>query len=176
MRKLILFCIFISLFSCSSTKSFQSFFNDHKNEIGVSAFQVPKFMRALITNLSPELNTMYGNVKDFKFITFKNITKEKQQTLIQEMNLVTTNNFTDILRTNEVDKTKIISVKEDGEVVTQAIIFNSTLAKTSVFYLKGRFDPNQLKQLSEKNQFENLSDKLIQNYQTSPKTPGFNPN
>ena len=92
------------------------------------------------------------------------------------MNLVTTNNFTDILRTNEVEKTKIISVKEDGEVVTQAIIFNSTLAKTSVFYLKGRFDPNQLKQLSEKNQFENLSDKLIQNYQTSPKTPGFNPN
>ncbi len=92
------------------------------------------------------------------------------------MNLVTTDNFTDILRQNTLEKTKIISVKEDGDVVTQAIIFNSTLAKTSVFYLKGSFDPNKIKAISETNQFENLSNKLIQNYQSSPKTPGFNPN
>ena len=92
------------------------------------------------------------------------------------MNLVTNNNFTDVLRTNTIEKRKIVSVKEDGNVVTQAIIFNSTLAKTSVFYLKGRFDPDKIKELSKTNQFENLSSKLIQNYQSTPLTPGFNPN
>ena len=175
-KNIIILLITCSLFSCGSSKSFQSFFNDHKRDLGVTAFQVPNFMRALITSISPEINSLFGNVKDFKFITFNNISKTKQQTLIQEMDLVTANNFTDILRTNAVEKTKIISVIEDGDVVTKAIIFNSTLAKTSVFYLKGRFDPNKLKQLSETNQFENLSNKLIQNYKMTPITPGFNPN
>ncbi len=174
MKKLILFCSFIVLFSCGNTKTFQSFFNNHKKDLGVTAFQVPNFMRTILTNISPEINSLFGNVKDFKFITFKDISKEKQLTLIQEIDLVTAHNFTDILRTNSVEKTKIISVKEDGNTVTQAIIFNTTLAKSSVFYLKGRFNPNQLKKLSETNQFENLSDKLIQNYQISPKTPNFN--
>lgn len=82
--------------------------------------------------------------------------------------MVTENNFTDILRKNTIEETKIVSVKEDGVVVTQAIIFNSTLTKISVFYLKGRFDPNKIKELSETNQFENLSSKLLQNYQTTP--------
>ena len=164
------------LLSCGSGKSFQSFFNDHKRDLGVTAFQVPNFMRALLTNISPEINNLFGNVKDFKFITFTDITAFKQQTLIQEMDLMTNNSFTDILSTNTVEKTKIISVKEDGDVVTQAIIFNSTSAKTSVIYLKGRFDPNKLKQLSETNQFENLSNSLIKNYQPKAITPGFNPN
>ena len=177
MKKItILLFSLLMLLSCGSGKSFQSFFNDHKRDLGVTAFQVPNFMRALLTNISPEINNLFGNVKDFKFITFTDITAFKQQTLIQEMDLMTNNSFTDILSTNTVEKTKIISVKEDGDVVTQAIIFNSTLAKTSVIYLKGRFDPNKLKQLSETNQFENLSNSLIQNYQPKAITPGFNPN
>ena len=175
-KNTIIICLTVLLFSCGSGKSFQSFFNDHKSDLGVTAFQVPNFMRALLTNISPEINGLFGNVRDFKFITFKDVSSVKKTQLINEMNLVTANDFTDILRTNTLDKTKIISVKENGDVVTQAIIFNSTLVKTSVIYLKGRFDPNQLKQLSENNQFENLSNKLIQNYQVTPKTPGFNPN
>ena len=172
---ILLFSLLI-LISCGSGKSFQSFFNDHKRDLGVTAFQVPNFMRALLTNISPEINSLFGNVKDFKFITFTDISTLKQQTLIQEMDLMTNNSFTDILSTNTVEKTKIISVKENGNVITQAIIFNSTLEKTSVIYLKGRFDPNTLKHLSETNQFENLSNKLIQNYQPKAITPNFNPN
>ena len=175
-KKHIVILSLIFLISCGSGKSFQSFFNDHKRDLGVTAFQVPNFMRALLTNISPEINNLFGNVKDFKFITFKDISTTKQNTLIEEMDLVTANNFTDILRTNTVDKTKIISVKENGDIVTQAIIFNSTLAKTSVIYLKGNFDPNKIKQLSETNQFEDLSNKLLQNYQPKSITPGFNPN
>ena len=169
--------ILFFIFSCGSGKSFQSFFNNHKKDIGVTAFQVPNFMRAVLSTISPEINNLIGNVKDLKFITFNEISALKQQQLIDEVNLVTDNNFTDMLRSNQPEKTKILSVKEDGDVVTQAIIFNSTLAKTSVFYLKGRFDPLKLKQFTEENKFEELSTKLLQNYQTtSPLTPSFNPN
>ena len=128
---LFLFLILVS--SCGSGKSFQSFFNNHKNDLGVTAFQVPNFMRALLSNISPEINSLFNNVTDFKFITFNNISKEKQTELINEMNLVTANNFTDVLRKNTLEKTKILSVKENGDVVTQAIIFNSTLEKHLYF-------------------------------------------
>ena len=173
-RILLLFTISI-LLSCGSGKSFQSFFNKHKKEIGVTAFQVPNFMRSVLSTISPEISSLFQNVKDFKFITFSEISSQKQTELINEMDAVTATNFTDILRKNTIEKTKIISVKENGNVVTQAIIFNSTLAKTSVFYLKGRFDPNKIKELSETNQFEKLSNGLIQNYQPSLVSP-FNPN
>ena len=152
------------------------FFNDHKRDLGVTAFQVPNFMMTLVQNISPEINNLFGNISGLKFISFDAISKEKQQLLISEMNLVTDNNFTDIFRENTIEKTKIVSVRETGNVVTQAIIFNSTLAKTSVFYLRGNFDPNKIREISKTNQFENLSSKLIQNHQKTPSTPGFNPN
>lgn len=176
MKNRYIILVFIVMISCGSGKSFQSFFSDHKRDLGVTAFQVPNFMRALVQNISPEINDLFGNVSDFKFITFNAISKEKQSSLISEMNLVTGYNFTDILRKNTRERTKIVSVKEDGNVVTQAIIFNSTLSKTTAIYLKGRFNPNRIKELSETNQFESLSSKLIQNYQKTPITPGFNPN
>lgn len=176
MKKPITILSILLLFtSCGSTKSFQSFFNEHKNDVGVTAFQVPNFMKALLGSISPEMGGIFNNIQDLKFITFNNISAEKQSQLIQSMNAVTANKYTDILRQNKPEKTKIVSVIEDGDVVKKAIIFNSTLAKTSVFYLKGRFDPNKLKSLSETNQFDDLSGKLLQQYQ-SPVTPGFNPN
>ena len=177
MKKIYLVFLFFGLItSCGTGKTFQSFFNDHKKDIGVTAFQVPNFMRSLVQNISPEINSLFGNVRDFKFITFDEISRAKQNELISEMNLITDNNFTDVLRKNTIENTKIVSVKENGNIVTQAIIFNSTLAKTSVFYLKGNFDSNRIRELSRTNQFENLSSKLIQNYQKTILTPGFNPN
>lgn len=176
MQKVIIIVTITILFiSCGSSKSFQSFFNEHKNDVGVTAFQVPNFMKALLGSISPEMGGMFNNLHDLKFITFNEISKPKQQELVNQINLVTANRYKDILRQNEPEKTKILSVIEDGNVVKKAIIFNSTLAKTSVFYLKGSFDPNKLKKLSETNQFDNLSNQLIQQYQ-SPTTPGFNPN
>jgi hypothetical protein len=176
MKKGLVFILLLMIFSCGSGQSFNSFFNDHKRDLGVTAFQVPNFMMTVVQNISPEINDLFGNISGLKFISFDAISKEKQQLLISEMNLVTDNNFTDIFRENTIEKTKIVSVRENGNVVTQAIIFNSTLAKTSVFYLRGNFDPNKIREISKTNQFENLSSKLIQNYQKTPSTPGFNPN
>lgn len=176
MKKIFILLFTITVFiSCGSGRSFQSFFNEHKNEVGVTAFQVPNFMRALLGSISPEMGGIFNKVQDFKFITFNDISKQKQSELITQMNEVTANNYTDILRKNTTDQTKILSVIEDGDVVKKAIIFNSSLNKASVFYLQGSFDPNKLREISETNQFEDLSSKLLQQYQM-PTNRGFNPN
>lgn len=175
-----LFCSVIILFivSCGSSKSFQSFFNDHKSDQGVTAFQVPNFMKAILSNISPEQN-MFDNLSDFKFITFNNSSTQYQKGLINEMNILAGNKFTDMYRKNTLENTKIISVKEFGNIVTEAIVFDSKPAKTTVFYLKGQFDPEKIKTFSDDHTFDDFSKKLLQEYQMNLNpslNPSFNPN
>lgn len=175
-----LICSIIALFiaSCASTKSFQNFFNEHKSDQGVTAFQVPNFMKAILSNISPEQN-MFDNLSDFKFITFNNSTPKYQKGLIDEMNVVASNKFTDMYRKNTVENTKIISVREFGNIVTEAIVFDSKPAKTTVFYLKGKFDPEKIKRFSDENTFNKFSESLEQEYQMNLNpslNPSFNPN
>ena len=176
MKKSIVVFVLGFLLSCSSTRSFQSFFDEHKNDVGVTAFQVPNFMRSMLSSISPEMGGIFQNIQDFKFLTFNEISPEKKALLIEQMNTVTSNKYTDILRKNTTDKTKILSVIEDGDRVKEAIIFNSTLDKSSVFFLKGSFDPVQLKKISETEQFDDLSSELLKGNFMQTTTPGFNPN
>ena len=172
----ILLCAFLS--ACGSSKSFQSFFNTHKSDLGVTAFQVPNFMKAILANISPKQN-MFDNLTDFKFITFNNTTPTYQKNLINEMNVVAGNKYTDMFRKNTLENTKIISVKEFGNVVTEAIIFDSKVDKTTVFYIKGQFDPDKIKAFSDDTTFDDFSKKLQQEYQMNLNptlNPSFNPN
>ncbi len=172
--KLICSIIVLFIISCGSSKSFQSFFNDHKSDLGVTAFQVPNFMKAILSNISPEQN-MFDNLSDFKFITFNNSSTQYQKGLIDEMNIVASNKFTDMYRKNTIENTKIISVKEFGNVITEAIVFDSKPEKTTVFYLKGQFDPDKIRTFSDDNTFDNFSEKLQLEYQMNL-NPSFNPN
>ncbi|WP_452221131.1 DUF4252 domain-containing protein [Lacinutrix salivirga] len=165
------------LFSCGS--SFNSFYNTHKTDIGTTAFQVPQFMRAVLSSLSPEAKTIVSGITDFKYIKFENMQSFKRSLLINEMNAITKSGYTDVFRKNEVDNTRIISVKEKGIVVTNAIIFNSNQKETTAYYLEGRFNPAQIKAFEDEEVFNSFSNQLIDAYQinlsTKP-TPTFNPN
>ena len=60
MKKILFFFSLISLYvSCGSNKSFQSFYNNHKNDIGVTAFQVPNFMKTLLGSISTEMGGLF---------------------------------------------------------------------------------------------------------------------
>ena len=174
----LLVILVIILFSCGSSKSFQSFFDAHKTDIGVTAFQVPNFMKTLLSNISPKQN-MFDNLTDFKFITFNNTSLQNQKSLINEMNVVASSKFTDMYRKNTVENTKIISVKELGNVVTEAIVFDSKVDKTTVFYIKGQFDPEKIKAFSDDSTFEDFTKNLQNEYQMNLNpslNPSFNPN
>ena len=67
MKKIILIsslCVFLA--SCGS--SFNSFYNSHKSDLGTTSFQVPKFMKAIVGSISPEINQAIGNISDFKLL------------------------------------------------------------------------------------------------------------
>ena len=179
MKKFLLaFSVLLLMVSCGSSRSFQHFFDTHKTDIGVTAFQVPNFMKSILSNISPK-EGLFDNLTDFKFITFNSMTAQNQMNLINEMNNVASHNYTDMFRKNTVENTKIISVKELGNIVTEAIVFDSKLEKTTIFYIKGQFDPEKIKAFSNDNAFEDFSKKLQEEYQLNMKTnlnPSFNPN
>ena len=52
MKKYSLALICLLMLNCGS--SFQSFYNNHKNDIGATSFQVPNFMKAVLGSISPE--------------------------------------------------------------------------------------------------------------------------
>ncbi len=160
------------LFSCGS--SFQSFYNNHKADMGTTSFQVPNFMKAVLSNISPEVKHAIGNISDFKYIKFENVDALKRQNLIAEMSAVTNSGFTEVFRKNEVDNTRIISVRELGIVVTDAIIFNSTETETTAYYLQGNFDPDKIKSFADEDTFNTFSTDLMQSYNTNL-NPSFNP-
>ena len=122
---------------------------------------------------------MFDNLTDFKFITFDKISSQNQKNLVTEMNVVASNRYTDMFRRNTIENTKIISVKELGNVVTEAIVFDSKLEKTTIFYIKGQFDPNKIKAFSDDATFDDFSKNLQQQYQLNLNplfTPPLNPN
>ena len=142
--------------------------------MGTTSFQVPNFMKALLSNISPEVKNAIGNISDFKYIKFEKLDAIRRQNLIAEMSAVTNSGFTDVFRKNEVDNTRIISVRELGPVVTDAIIFNSTEAETTAYYLQGNFDPDKIKSFADEDTFNTFSNDLMQSYQTNI-NPSFNP-
>jgi len=167
---IIISCLFLG---CGS--SFQSFYNKHKNDIGATSFQVPNFMKAMLGVMNPEAKRIIGNLSDLKYINLTNVKELRRGSIIEEMNAVTNSGFIDMFRKNEIAQTRIISVKELGVVLTDVILFNSRGSEISAFYLKGRFDPEKIKALSDEETFDRVTTSLIQSYQTNL-NPSFNPN
>ncbi|AUC82205.1 DUF4252 domain-containing protein [Lacinutrix sp. Bg11-31] len=179
MKKIVLiFSVFLLLFSCGSA-SFQGFYNNHKTDLGATSFQVPNVMKALLSSVSPETKSVIGNLQDVKYIKLNSVSSFRRQQIITEINAVTSAGYLDMFRDNQVNNTRIISVKENGNVLTDVILFNCDEKEATAFYLQGRFDPDKIKTLSEVKNFDALSLDLLQSYKSnmSPSlNPSFNPN
>jgi hypothetical protein len=132
--------------------------------MGATAFQVPKFMKAIVGSVSPEINQAIGNISDFKYIKFDDISSLKRQSLIDEMNVVTKHNYIDIFRKNKVERTQIVSIKEKGVIVTDIIIFSSTEKVTSAYYLKGHFDANKIRSLASEDGVDSFTNDIFKSY------------
>ena len=172
--KKIVFILIVSLcFGCGS--SFQSFYNTHKNDLGATSFQVPNFMKAMLGLMNPEAKQIVGNLADLKYIKLTNLSDNKRQSVIEEMNAITSYGYKDMFRKNELSQTRIISVKEQGVVLSDVILFNSKGDTTTAFYLQGRFDPEKIKTLSKEENFDSFTSNLLQSYQSNL-NPSFNPN
>ncbi len=156
MKKSILLLSFVWVFlSCSSYQSFNSFYNSHKNDNNVRSFQVPRYLKSVVRNISPELNDLLGNVKDFKSISFTDCSAVQSNLINNQINGIT-KNYTDVLRDNTPEKRSLISVKEKGDKITEVLIHNFSNNNHKIIFLKGNFDPDKIKNLAAEDGFDNL--------------------
>lgn len=153
----LIFILLFSLISCSSSQSFNHFYNTHKNDTNVRSFQIPGYLRTLIKNVSPELNDLFKNVNDFRSISFTNCPPEQSKKINDAVNSMT-KNYTDVIRNNTEEKRFLVSVKEKGDKIKVIIIHSYTDHNHSVLFLKGNFDPDRIQTLINSHEFEHLVD------------------
>ncbi len=149
-----LFLCFLSL-SCSSYYNFNSFYNYHKNEPNVKSFQVPRYLKSIVKNSSPELNSLVKNITDFKTISFTECSPQQSELIIAQINGIT-RNYTDVARNNTPGDRYLVAVKEKGDQITSIIIHSAKSNNQKIIYLKGHFNPNRIKELSNNQKFEGL--------------------
>lgn len=154
--RIFLFILSFSLASCSSTARFNQFYNHHKNDNNVSSFQVPGYLRSLIKNVSPELNNVFKNVKDFKSISFTNCSPLQSQQIIEGVNNIT-QNYTDVIRNNKEEKKTLVSVKEKGDFIKEILIHTNSNNNHKILFLKGNFDPKRIQELIKDRELEELN-------------------
>lgn len=137
------------LFSaCATFNTMDAFYNKHKNDPNVSSFQVPSYLKGLMRNVSPELNDLLKNVKDFRQISFNDCSPAQSAEINQEINAIT-QNYKDVVRKNEDFKQTLVAVKEKGEVLKEVVIHTVNNNNHNILFLKGNFDPERIQRLAE---------------------------
>ncbi|QCX00209.1 DUF4252 domain-containing protein [Aggregatimonas sangjinii] len=175
--KKILFLLAIAIVSsCSSYNSIDSFYNAHKNDDQVTAVRVPRFMLSLLGNISPEMKSLIGNTKDLRYMQFPSATPERTRYLNQQMNGITGSSFLEVYRKNDNLNRNVVSIREKRDVVKEILIYNNNTARGSFLYFKGNFDPVKVREMANNEEFRELGDGLINQYdigtpKEEPKSP-----
>lgn len=172
-KKIMGFLSLLILCSCGSYYNVHDFYNSHKNDDQVTAVQVPRFMFAVLKGLSPEMNSLLTNVNDVRYIKLQPKTEAQRAVIQNEIDELTTDRFTDIVRKNDGSKRSLISVREQFNEVKEIIVYNNDGIENSLLYLNGSFHPETIKTYAKEGKFDNLTQSLTQQYQwntTAPKS------
>jgi predicted SnoaL-like aldol condensation-catalyzing enzyme len=154
--RIFLLALSVGLISCSGTAKFNQFYGQHKNDNNVKSFQVPRYLKSLVKNISPELNSVFKNVSDFKTISFTNSTPQQDKQITDGVNNIT-RNYTDVIRNNNSDKKTLVSVKEKGDFIKEVLIHTHENNNHKIIFLKGNFDPDRIKSLIDDHELEELN-------------------
>ncbi|MBT8185052.1 MAG: DUF4252 domain-containing protein [Eudoraea sp.] len=156
--------------ACGSYNSIDNFYNAHKNDDKVMAIRVPRVMLTLVSGISPEMNALVGNTKDLRYMQFPSATPSRTRFLNTQMNNITGNSFIEVFRKNDELKRNVVSIREKRNSVKEILIYNNNNINGSFLYFNGDFDPVKVREMARNNDFENLSNGLIQQF--GPGTPG----
>lgn len=172
LKKIFTFILFVSITSCGSYNSIDSFYDAHKNDNQATAIRVPQFMLSMISEISPEMKAMVGNAKDLRYMQFPSATSSKTQFLNQQMNGITGNSFIEVFRKNDNLKRNVVSIREKKNLVKEILIYNNDSQTGSFLYFNGDFDPVKVREMAKNEQFTKFGDNIINQFGAS--TPGIN--
>lgn len=172
-RKLSTFLLFILLTNCGSYNSIDTFYNVHKNDNQVTAVRVPQFMLTLISNISPEMQSLVGNTRDLRYMQFPSTTPARTDFLNKQMNGITGNSFIEVYRKNDELKRNVVSIREKKDVVKEILIYNNNNQSGSFLYFNGNFDPVKVRDMAQSDEFGTLGTGLLNQFGGG--TPSINP-
>ena len=172
-KRTLFICSFVLLASCDTYNSIDSFYNAHKEDDQVTAIRVPRFMLSLLSNVSPEMQSLIGNTKDLRYMQFPSATAERTRFLNQQMNGITGSSFIEVYRKNNELKRNVVSIREKRDAVKEILIYNNNNLNGSFLYFNGNFDPVKVRQMAKNEEFQKLGDGLISQYNMGV-TPGIN--
>ncbi|MCB0460039.1 MAG: DUF4252 domain-containing protein [Flavobacteriaceae bacterium] len=165
MKKVLFLLTILSVISsCGSYNSINSFYNSHKNDVGVTAIHVPQYILSLLSNSSGDMNSFMNNVRDIRYIHLQPSNDTESNLIRNQINTLTTNRFVEVYRKNEEKTNTLISVRENRDVVKEIIIYKNSEKSNSVFYLNGNFNPNTVREYIKSDRLENLTNNILQQY------------
>lgn len=171
-RTLFLFSLLL-LSSCGSYNSIDTFYEAHKNDDQVTAVRVPRFMLSMLSNISPEMNSLIGNTKDLRYMQFPSATPERTKFLNTQMNNMTGSSFIEVFRKNDNQKRNVVSIREKRDAVKEILIYNNNSIRGSFLYFNGNFDPVKVREMAKNEDFQKLGEGLINQFNMGS-TPGIN--
>lgn len=172
MKNIFLLLIFILISGCGTYNSIDSFYEAHKNDDQVTAIRVPKFMLALVSEISPEMKSLTQNTKDLRYMQFPSATDAQAKFLNNQMNNFSSNSFIEVFRKNDELKRNVVSIREKRDVVKEILIYNNNNINGSFLYFNGNFDPIKVRDLAKGNEFQKFSDGLVPQFNLQ--TQGIN--
>ncbi len=172
-RKLSALLLLVLTSGCGSYNSIDTFYNAHKNDNQVTAVRVPQFMLTLISNISPEMQSLVGNTRDLRYMQFPSATPARTQFLNKQMNGITGNSFIEVYRKNDELKRNVVSIREKKNTVKEILIYNNNNQNGSFLYFNGNFDPVKVRDMAKNNEFETLGEGLLNQFGSG--TPNINP-
>lgn len=171
-KRALFFCSLVLLSSCGSYNTIDSFYEVHKNDDQVTAVRVPRFMLSMLSNISPEMNSLIGNTRDLRYMQFSSETPERTKFLNTQMNSMTGSSFIEVYRKNDNKKRNVISIREKRNTVKEILIYNNNTTRASFLYFNGNFDPVKVRAMAQNEDFQNLGDGFM-NQLTPKSTPSI---
>ena len=152
--------IIVSLNACSSARSVDQFYNQHKDDSQVTALRIPSVMINMLSGISPEMQSLFGNTDDIRLMKFSGLSPAKSSSLNSQINNLTSSSFIEVYRKNDEAKRNVISIREKRNTVKEILFYKTDNLNTTLLYLNGNYEPAKVRSLAESDQFDNVAESL----------------
>lgn len=172
LKKIAPIAIVLLITACSGYNAIGGFYEKHKNDNQVIAVRVPQFMFSLVSETSPEMKSVVGNIRDLRYMQFPSATEAQSRFLNNQMKTFTSNAFMEVFRRNDASKRNVVALREKRNVVKEILIYNNNNLNGSFLYFSGNFDPVSVRKLAKNNEFQKFTDGLLPQFNLQ--TPSIN--
>lgn len=153
--------------SCAGTNSVDAFYEKHKEDDQVLAFRVPPVMFSMLRGLSGDSETLISQTRDLRYIRLPVGKSPEISDLNRQVGQLTSGSYIEVFRKNDGDRRNLVAIRERGKTVRDIMVYTNNASHGSLLYIKGDFDPAQVRAMAQRESFGNLENELISTFGSS---------